>query len=207
MSGLAIIGGCTYCLGMDAELPSDEDSLRGTQDWPHKPPHRLELGGVYFVTARCLHKQHHFATPERRDFLQERLLTLANHYGWTLEAWAVLTNHYHFVAHSPAGSAESLQKLMRHLHGDTSRHVNRLDGVTKRQLWHNFRETHLTYQNSYLARLNYTHQNAVHHKLVPVAEQWPWCSAAAFAKAVTPAWKKAIWSFRYDQIAQEDEDD
>ena len=191
---------------MEQALPTAEESLAGTRSWPHKPPHRLAQGGVYFLTARCLHKQHHFSTVERRDLLQESLLTLAKQYGWELEAWAVLPNHYHFVDHSPCGSAVSLSKFIRHLHGDTARRINRMDGVAGRPVWHNFRETLLTFQRSYLARLSYTHQNAVHHQLVKRAEDWPWCSAAVFSKAVTPAWKNVIWGFKFDQIA-EDEDD
>jgi putative transposase len=84
--------------------------------------------------------------------------------------------------------------------------VNQLDTASGRQVWHNFRETRLTHQRSYLARLNYAHHNAVHHRLVPVAAQWRWCSAAAFERAVTPAWAKTIASFRYDDIARADGD-
>jgi putative transposase len=189
---------------METPLPSDEESLHGTQDWPHAPPHRLGHAGVFFVTARCLEQWHHFATAERRDFLQARLLTLAQHYGRRLEAWAVLVNHYHFVAHSPVGASESLPKFLRHLHGDSAREINKQDGTPGRQVWHNFRETHLTFQRSCFARLNYTHQNAVHHKLVPVADQWPWCSAGVFQRAVTPAWRKTVFSFKFDHIARDD---
>ncbi|CAN5863642.1 transposase [soil metagenome] len=195
---------------MKTRLPQDDERGKGTQDWPHAPPHRLAQAGVFFVTARCLDKQHYFATPERREYLQESLLVLSARYGWDMEAWAVLSNHYHFVAHSPAATllcpdpAASLLKFLRHLHGHTARHVNRLDAAAGRQVWHNFRETHLTFQPSYLARLNYVHQNAVHHGLVPVADQWEWCSAARFQRAVTPAWWRTIESFKYDQIAIED---
>ena len=187
---------------MNPPLPGDADSCRGTRDWPHAPPHRLGESGVYFVTARCLGQAHRFASEDRRDFLLERLLALAAHYGWRLEAWAVLANHYHFVAHGT--DAPSLRKWLRHLHGDTARHVNRLDATPGRQVWHNFRETRLTHQHSYLARLNYVHQNAVHHRLVPLAAQWRWCSAAAFEGAVSPAWAKTVASFRFDQIAAAD---
>ncbi len=50
------------------------------------------------------------------------------------------------------------------LHERTAKWVNKLDRTPGRQVWHNFRETRLTYEKSYyLARLNYTHQNAVKH--------------------------------------------
>ena len=194
---------------MNAPLPAEEESRRGTRDWPHAPPHRLGTAGVYFVTARTLSRQHHFQATERRSFLQAHLLELAARYAWRLEAWAVLTNHYHFVGHSPEGveSAESLRRFLRHFHADTARQVNRLDNTPGRQVWHNYRETRLTLQHSYLARLHYTHANAVHHGLVAVATDYRWCSAKAFEAACTPAWVKTVQSFPYEEVAQGDGDE
>jgi len=190
---------------MNPPLPNDEGSLKGTCDWPHAPPHRLSEAGVYFVTARTVERRRFFHTPERLDIVRNALLHLTMHYGWRLEAWAVMANHYHFVAHAP-GDASSLVKLLRHFHGDVSRAVNALDAVVGRKLWQNYRDTHLTYQHSYLARLAYTHQNAVHHRLAGRACDYPWCSAGAFERTCTSAWSQTIYSFPYDQIAVSDED-
>ena len=188
--------------------PSDEDSRAGTRDWPHSPPHRLGVAGVYFVTARTLDQIQHFHDSARLDFIRDKLFALTDHCGWTLEAWAILSNHYHFVAHSPMGasSGKSLGKLLRHFHPDVTRHLNRRDGMEGRKIWHNYRETHLTFQNSYLARLNYVHQNPVHHGIVRLAGDYPWCSAEDFEKACTPAWAKTIRSFQYAEIAEDDGD-
>ena len=127
--------------------------------------------------------------------------------GWIIEAWAVLANHYHFVAHSPRGNAETLSPLLRKLHSQATQRLNREDGTPGRtRLWQNFFEKHVTDQRSYLARLNYVHQNPKHHGLVPMASQWKWCSADAFKRQVTPAWLKTIASFKYDEIAKLDDD-
>jgi len=191
-----------------SELPDDETSLKGTRDWPHAPPHRLGAAGIYFVTSRTLERRAHFNTPDRLTWARDHLLELAHKYGWRMEAWVVLNNHFHLVAHSPAAEtgAASLRQWLKHFHADTARHINRLDGVTGRQVWHNFRETHLTHQRSYLARLSYTHNNPVHHRLVPRASNYEWCSARAFEKAVSPAWSKTIYSFQFTEIAAHDED-
>ena len=191
------------------ELPDDDASCKGTRDWPHAPPHRLGAAGVYFVTVRTLEKQRHFHSPERLTWVCDHLRELAAHYGWRMEAWALMNNHYHLVAHSPSGEkdAASLRRWLKHFHADVSRHINRLDGVMGRQLWHNFRETHLTFQRSYLARLHYTHYNPVHHRVVARASDYPWCSAREFEKAVSPAWVQTITSFEYDEIAGEDGDE
>ena len=162
---------------------------------------------MYFVTARCAERRHLLHSPERRDWFMARLHELAAHYGWTLEAWAVLSNHYHLVAHSPADSAKSLGTFLQHLHSAMTKERNRQDDTPGRtRLWHNFRETHLTLPRGYLARLHYVHNNAAHHRLVAHGWQWKWCSAAKFAAAVTPAWAKTVYSFKYDQIAAADED-
>ena len=93
------------------------------------------------------------------------------------------------------------------LHTKTARWVNRLDGTINRQVWHNFRETRLAYQRSYLARLNYVHQNPVRHGLVPVANQYRWCSAAWFERIASAAQVKSIYRFKIDQVRVEDDFD
>jgi putative transposase len=200
---------CSFPLIME-DLPDDEKCAKGTQHWPHAPPHRLSLGGVYFVTARSAGGRHLLADDDMKDWFQETLFTITQEFGWTLEAWAILSNHYHIIGHSPKGpdGAESLRQMIRKLHSLTTQQLNYRENQPGRtRLWQNFRETCLTHQRSYLARLHYVHQNAVHHKLVALGSDWKWCSAAEFKKAVTPAWLKTITSFRYDEIAEKDHDD
>src|SRR5213083_2307083 len=100
-----------------------------TPPWPHAPTHQLSVRGTYFVTAGTYLKAHHFRGAERLGVLHRGLLTVARDYGWRLEAWAVFSNHYHFVAHSPAEAptAESLAPFLKTLHVKTSRWINRLD--------------------------------------------------------------------------------
>src|SRR5690242_10166121 len=147
--------------------------------WPHAPEHRLATSGTYFVTAGTYLRPHRFKGQERLAVLHRGLLKVAADFGWRLEAWSVFSNHYHFIGHSPAddATAESLSRMLGLLHEKTAKWVNRLDGTPARKVWHNFRDTRLTYEKSYLARLNYVHQNPVNHGLVPVANQYPWCSA------------------------------
>jgi putative transposase len=174
------------------------------KDWPHAPVHRLNDNAVYFITAGTLYKKHLFATPEKRDLLERLLLSLAKESGWQLEAWAVLANHYHFVAR---GNPESINlgEFVHRLHGVSARELNKLDVVTGRQVWFNFRDTKLTHQYSYLARLNCVHHNAVKHGLVPVASQYPWCSAAWFERVASAAQAKTIYRFKIDRVNVDDD--
>jgi putative transposase len=170
--------------------------------WPHAPTHHLSESGTYFVTVGTYLKLHHFRGRDRLPVLHRGLLTVARGFGWALEAWAVFSNHYHFVGHSPAGEqgAASLPRMLGLLHEKTAVWLNQLDAAPGRQVWHNFRETRLTYQKSYLARLHYVHQNPVKHGLVPVADLYPWCSAAWFERTATPSQVKTIYAFRTDQL-------
>jgi len=175
--------------------------------WPHAPTHQLSGRGTYFVTASAYQKAHHFRGAKRLRVLHRGLLTVAEKFGWQLEAWAVFSNHYHFVAHSPtnAGDASSLSDMLSMLHVKTAEWVNKLDSASGRQVWFNFRETKLTHQRSYLARLNYVHQNAVKHGLAPVACRYPWCSAAWFERTASAAMVKSIYRFDTDRISVADE--
>jgi len=177
--------------------------------WPHAPTHQLSVRGTYFLTASTYLKAHHFRGKERLRVLHRGLLTVARDFDWQLEAWAVFSNHYHFVGHSPpdAPGASNLSDMLSVLHVKTSGWINKLDKTPGRQVWFNFRETRLTYQKSYLARLNYVHQNPVKHGLVPVANQYPWCSAAWFEREASVAMVKSIYRFKVDRIQVSDDFD
>ena len=173
-------------------------------DWPHAPVHRLTDNGIYFLTAATLHKARFFDTDEKRDHLERMLLAVAKAANWQLEAWAVLSNHYHLVARGNPESAP-FGEFVSALHSRSAVDLNKLEGVQGRRIWHNFWDTKLTHQYSYLARLNYVHQNAVKHGLVLVANQYKWCSAAWFERTASPAQIKTIYSFKIDSVNVEDD--
>ena len=160
--------------------------------------------GVYFVTSGTLDKAHLFHDARRLDLLELKLLTLAEKYRWLVEAWAVFSNHYHLVCRGAPDSA-TVGKYLKHLHSDSARELNRLDHAEGRQVWHNFRETRLTFEKSYLARLNYVHQNPVKHGLARMANQYRWCSAAWFERVATPAQVQTIYNFKIDRVNIEDD--
>ena len=159
------------------------------------------------VTARAANATHLLSDDDMKDWFQQTLHGIADEFGWKMEAWAVLSNHYHIIAHigEGVGTAESLTTGIRKLHSLTTKELNNQHGTPGRsRLWHNFRETHLTLQRGYLARLNYVHRNAVHHGIVRLATDYKWCSARMFKKAVSPAWLATVASFKYDEIAAKD---
>jgi putative transposase len=170
--------------------------------WPHAPEHRLSESGHFMVTCGTFRKEHHFRGRERLGVLHRGLLKVAANYNWTLQSWSVFSNHYHFVGHSPTNDAgaTSLADLLSMLHSKTAGWVNRLDGTPGRKVWHNFWETRLTHPRSYFARLNYVHQNPVRHRLVSVANQYPWCSARWFEQTAPAATVKTIYQFKTERL-------
>ncbi len=169
------------------------------KDWPHAPIHRLGSDGIYMITGATLYKTKFFSTPEKLTLVERELLTLAKQYAWQLEAWAVFANHYHMIARGTSDS-EQLNAYLNHLHSNTARALNAQDRIEARPVWYNFWETRLTFQPSYLARLNYVHQNPVKHGLVSVANQYPWCSAGWFERTAAAATVKTIYSFKTEKL-------
>lgn len=178
----------------------------GSIPWPHAPTHRLSENGTFFVTAATYQKQHHFRGPRRLGVLCRGVLKQAEKYSWRLEAWAVFSNHYHFVGNSPAeeGGCASLALMIQELHSKLAAWVNRMDGEPNRKVWHNYWETRLTFHRGYLARLNYVHQNAVQHGLVLVANQYPWSSASWFEREATVAQVKTVYRFDAGRVSVPD---
>ncbi len=172
--------------------------------WPHAPPHVLNHQGVYIVTGATYQKEHHFRMNDRLTLLHDRLLSLSKVYKWELHAWAVFSNHYHFIAKSPS-DPKSLNVFVSHLHQSTASAVNHLDKCLNRQVWYQFWETRITYHRSYLARLNYVHQNPVKHGIVNKASLYPWCSAHQFEACANKAFIKSVYSFDSSKVNIDDE--
>ena len=156
------------------------------------------------MTAGTYRKALLFNTPEKRDFLLHTLLDEIAHWGWNLQAWAVLANHYHFVATSPE-EPETLKHMLCRTHSKTAVWLNRKDATPGRKVWFQYRDTCLTHEESYRARLRYVHENPVKHGLVALAENYPWCSMAWFMKRAPTGFRRSVLSFKIDALNVDDE--
>ena len=154
------------------------------------------------VTAATYGKQPVFNSRSRLKLLCETLMYLCSASGWRLQAWAVFPNHYHFVAESD--SPANLSSTIRRLHSLTAHAMNELDRQPGRKVWFQYWDTLLTNQNTYLARLRYVHENAVHHGVVARAANYPWCSATWFELKAKPAFRKTVLGQPCDRISVPD---
>ena len=166
--------------------------------WPHSPLHRFTNAGTYFITAATHHKQHFYRAPEALEELQSRLFENAREHACSLQAWALFPNHYHVVVTADAG--ENVRRMVARLHSESAIDVNRRDGVSGRKVWFQYWDVELTYEASWLARLKYTHENAVHHGLVREATKYRWCSAAWFVEHARPSFVETVRRMKIDRI-------
>jgi putative transposase len=183
---------------------SKDDAPSPALPWPHAPTHRLGATGTYMVTSGTYGKEHLFKDGPKLQMLHRALITIAHEHGWQLEAWAIFPNHYHFIAHSPP-RADTLIDFLKELHSRTAIALNRQDNQPARKVWHNYWESLLTHENSYLARLHYVHQNPVRHGVVTLAKDYPYGSAQWFEKIATQAQVKTVYSFKTDQLKIQDD--
>jgi putative transposase len=81
----------------------------------------------------------------------------------------------------------------------TARQLNLWDNTLGRKVWFQFWESRITFERSYLARLNYVHHNPARHGVVPLAD-FRWCSASWFAENGPPAFVNTVNSFKIDGV-------
>lgn len=175
------------------------------RDWPHGPAHRVCTAGAYMVTAGTYQKFPLFQTTESLTFLTNLLLELAESHGWKLEAWAVFPNHYHFLGESEKDGV--LKEFIREFHSKSAIEINQLDGTRGRKVWFQYWESRITFHRSFLARLNYVHQNAVRHRVASRASAYPWCSAGWFERRAEQEFHRTVRSFPIDRLEIPDDFD
>jgi putative transposase len=169
------------------------------ESWPHAPPHYFTPHGTYIITAATLHRKRLFDSCAKLDLFRDTTFELAKCYQLILQAWGFFPNHYHLVM-SFKDAVTAHRDFVKHLHRELAIRLNRSDVTPGRRVMYEFWDTRLSFEKSWLARLNYVHQNAVKHGLVPIANQYPWCSAPWFETNARPAFVKSVYSFKTDRI-------
>ena len=178
--------------------------MKFTSAWHHAPPHWLEDKGIYMVTGATLHKRHIFSDPMSRDILQSIFFDCCQEFGWGLHAWALFSNHYHFVSESP-DDASTLKPMLSKMHMQTAKWVNQRDQSPGRKVWFQFWDSRITFERSYWPRLRYVHENPVKHEVVRNAEEYKWCSARWFSEKASAAHRRKVLSFKTDKLKVFDE--
>jgi putative transposase len=172
-------------------------------DWHHAPLHRFVPGAVYMITGATLDKTHYFRNAPALSLFQNHLLEGFAQAGWTPQAWACLSNHYHLIAQAP--DEGDLSATLRRVHTRIGHALNKRDQVKGRRVMYQFWDRCISYDSSYYARLHYVISNPVRHGLVKDAKCYPYCSAAWFERHNRSSFCRRVYSYRCDTVKEPDE--
>lgn len=162
---------------------------------PHlnTPPHWFVSDTIYMVTGATLYKEQFLDSDAKRANFCETLLERAKDLNWSMKAWAIMPNHYHFIAQSPE-NAISLKILIQGIHSINAKLVNQIDQTPGRRVWYNYWDTCIRTEQSYYARMNYVTLNPVKHELVENPEDYPFSSYGYLLKNTEPEFQKLVLS-------------
>ncbi len=150
-------------------------------------PLRIEFpGALYHLTARGNRRQAIFRDDADRTAFVDLLGAVCRRFGWRVQAWCLMPNHYHLVAATPEAN---LSRGMRQLAGVYTQRFNRRHD----QIGHLFQGRYkaiLVERESHLLELSrYVVLNPVRAGLAPDADAWRWSSyRATVGAAAAPAW-------------------
>ncbi len=151
-----------------------EESARGCSR--STPVHYYIDHSPYFITAATYHHQSLLD-----DDIKDRLIGLMHEtfteYGWQLEHWVVLDDHYHLLASSRRGRV--LPRIVGKLHNLSAQWINhRHPPATRRhaKVWCNYWDYCPRNERDYNIRLCYLLNNPLKHGYVENLTDWRWSS-------------------------------
>jgi len=152
-------------------------------------------GCPHHVTQRGNNRQDVFFVDDDRRFFLRQLRQAADRFGLAVEAYCLMTNHFHLVA--VPKTEDSLHLALKQVNQLYTQYVNALHGRSG-HLWQNrFFSCPLDEEHEWTALL-YVDRNPVRAKLVRRAWLWPWSSAAAHCgqKDLTGLLSSTNWAKR-----------
>lgn len=131
---------------------------------------------------------------DREKFL-EYLASANERYGAVIQAYCLMSNHYHLLLKTPEGN---LPEIMRHINGAYTTYFN----VKRKRSGHLFQGRYkaiLVEADSYAAELSrYIHLNPIRVGLAEKPEDYPWSSYRSYIGQSTPAeWLKTEFILSY----------
>jgi len=157
----------------------------------HSPPHFFVPNYKYIVTGATYQKRSFMSSDKEKEIFLRTLIDRSEFEEWKLEAWAVLSNHYYFIAQAPK-SPTNLSSMIRAIHSISGKYFNHLDSLKGRRVWYNYWDTCITHGGLYLARLHYVHVNPVKHGLVDCPEDYSFCSYDWFMRNSEKSFRDSV---------------
>jgi putative transposase len=167
----------------------EDRKLRGYP--PHQPPHLALDHTLYLLTATCYEHRAHMHTPQRRQTVLDLLFEQFIQHSIEIQAWAVLTNHYHLLVH--VTEFKALSGIFHRVHGRTSHDWNKEEQAQGRKVWYRYSDRAIRSEGHYYTTLNYIHYNPVKHNLVASPYDWTWSSVHWYRESKGRAWLRDLW--------------
>ncbi|MBI2382779.1 MAG: transposase [Gammaproteobacteria bacterium] len=150
-------------------------------------PLRIEFAGaMYHVMSRGNARADVFRDDGDRRALLSILGRVCGRFEWTVWAYCLMDNHYHFLVET---GRPSLARGMRELNGQYTQFFNRRHRRVGHLLQGRYKAT-LVEKDAYLMELSrYVVLNPVRAGMVKTADAWPWSSyCAVTGKTPSPEW-------------------
>jgi putative transposase len=159
----------------------------------HSPPHMIRAPGYFLITAACYEHASILSSPQRRTEFEARLLSSLRETKIDIDAWVILTNHYHILIHVPDFTL--IPAFFKRLHNGTSYEWNRADGCSgKRKVWYHYFDHFIHDEDQYYQAMNYIHYNPVKHAYVDDPYTWEWSSLGLYEEIEGREWLRKTWS-------------
>ncbi len=140
------------------------------------PTHFYVDSSAYFISAATYQHQR-LLDDAVKERLRDLLFEVYAEFGWRVEHWVILDDHYHLLANSCRGS--DLPTIMRKVHGVSAQLINaRLPPGARgqAQVWCNYWDYCPRDEREYNTRLCYLLHNPIKHGYVERLGDWPWSS-------------------------------
>lgn len=147
-------------------------------------PLRLDFpGALYHVTARGDRREPIVEDDADRLAWVDLLGRVARRFGWRVQAWVLMSNHYHLVLETPDAR---LSEGMRQLNGVWSQAFNRRHGRVGHVFQGRFKAIFVERESFLLELARYVVLNPVRARMVNDAADYAWSSHGAMMGRVDP---------------------
>ena len=143
----------------------------------HNPPHLFIPSAKYFITGATYLKKHFLTSEESKEKLLSSIMKGCEKYGWVIEDWVILDNHYHLMLNAP-DRVDTLGAMFKEIHKFTALWLleNFPELKDEMRIFYNYWDSCITFEKSYFTRLNYIYYNPVKHGYVEEAGDYLWGS-------------------------------
>lgn len=132
--------------------------------------------GVYHVTSRGNGAQMIFDAPAEKSRMVDLLAETATKMNWSVYAWCIMGNHYHFLVSTPENNLSEGMHDVNTSYGETYNRARQRHGHVFQDRFYSI----LIAEDSHLLEAaRYVVLNPVRAGLVATPEEWPWSSYAS----------------------------